>query len=294
MKRFKPSILFSILLIITISFLTSCTGSHNSPYTDGSGNLPASGVYGAILNTGKSDAIILTVDGETMVIDAGETENGDDVLAHLKSCGIDNIKYFLITHFDNDHVGGAAAVVSGTSVQNVIIPDYVRDSKNYNSFMNALSAKNIEPLTLKNDMNISLGNAVISLYPSKRTEPYTKDGDDNAFSIVSIAEYNGVRLLFAGDAESERIEELLNSGIELDCDFIKVPHHGKKDGNESLELAEAVSAKYAVITDSGGEPASEKVLKAYKDLGTEVFETKNGAVYFKIDDNGPEVLGAET
>lgn len=143
-------------------------------------------------------------------------------------------------------------------------------------------------------MNISLGNAVISLYPSKRTEPYTKDGDDNAFSIVSIAEYNGVRLLFAGDAESERIEELLNSGIELDCDFIKVPHHGKKDGNESLELAEAVSAKYAVITDSGGEPASEKVLKAYKDLGTEVFETKNGAVYFKIDDNGPEVLGAET
>jgi hypothetical protein len=35
-------------------------------------------------------------------------------------------------------------------------------------------------------------------------------------------------------------------------------------------------------------------LKAYKDLGTEVFETKNGAVYFKIDDNGPEVLGAET
>ena len=143
-------------------------------------------------------------------------------------------------------------------------------------------------------MTISLGNAVISLYPSKRTEPYKKDGDDNAFSIVSIAEYNGVRLLFAGDAESERIEELLNSGIELDCDFIKVPHHGKKDGNESLELAEAVSAKYAVITDSGGEPASEKVLKAYKDLGTEVFETKNGAVYFKIDDNGPEVLGAET
>ena len=64
MKRFKPSILFSILLIFTISFLTSCTGSHNSPYTDGSGNLPASGAYGAILNTGKSDAIILTVDGE--------------------------------------------------------------------------------------------------------------------------------------------------------------------------------------------------------------------------------------
>ena len=76
--------------------------------------------------------------------------------------------------------------------------------------------------------------------------------------------------------------------------LLEVPHHGKKDGNESLELAEAVSAKYAVITDSGGEPASEKVLKAYKDLGTEVFETKNGAVYFKIDDNGPEVIIAET
>ena len=81
--------------------------------------------------------------------------------------------------------------------------------------MNALNAKNIEPLTLKNDINISLGNAVISLYPSKRTEPYTKDEDDNAFSIVSIAEYNGVRLLFAGDAESERIEELLIQALNL-------------------------------------------------------------------------------
>ena len=294
MKRFKPSILFSILLIITISFLTSCTGNHNSPYTDGSGNLPSSGAYGAILNTGKSDAIILTVDGETMVIDAGEAENGEDVISYLKSCGIDNIKYFLITHFDNDHVGGASAVVNGISVQNVIIPDYVRDSKNYNSFMSALNLKNISPVTLLDNMNISLGKAVISLYPSERTEPYTKDGDDNAFSIVSIAEYNGIRLLFAGDAESERIKELLNSGIKLDCDFIKVPHHGKKDGSESAELAEAVSAKYAVITDSDDEPASEKVLKAYKDLGTEVFETKNGAVYFKIDDNGPEVISAET
>lgn len=294
MKRFKPSILFSILLIFTISFLTSCTGNHNSPYTDGSGNLPASGAYGAILNTGKSDAIILTFDGETMVIDAGEAENGEDVISYLKSCGIDKIKYFLITHFDNDHVGGASAVVNGISVQNVIIPDYVRDSKNYNSFMSALNLKNISPVTLLDNMNISLGNAVISLYPSERTEPYTKDGDDNAFSIVSIAEYNGVRLLFAGDAESKRIKELLNSDIELGCDFIKVPHHGKKDGSESAELAEAVSAKYAVITDSDDEPASEKVLKAYKDLGTEVFETKNGAVYFKIDKNDLEMLSLET
>lgn len=294
MKKFKPNILFSILLVITISFLASCTANRNLPFADSSGKLPAVGAYGSVLDTGKSDAIILTVDGETMVIDAGEAENGEDVLAYLKSCGIDDIKYFLITHFDNDHVGGASSVISGISVQNVIIPDYVRDSKNYNSFISALKTKSIEPLTIKNDMNISIGNAVISLYPSKRTEPYTKDGDDNAFSIVSIAEYNGVRLLFAGDAESERIKEILNSDIELDCDFIKVPHHGKKDGSESAELAEAVSAKYAVITDSDDEPASEKVLKAYKDLGTEVFETKNGAVYFKINKNGLEIFSAET
>lgn len=294
MKKFKPNILFSILLIITISFLASCTANRNLPFADSSGKLPTVGAYGAVLDTGKSDAIILTVDGETLVIDAGEAENGEDVLDYLKSCGIDNIKYFLITHFDNDHVGGAASVVSEISVQNVITPNYIRDSKNYNNFISALKTKSIEPVTLINNMNIPLGNAVISLYPSERTEPYSEDGDDNAFSIVSIAEYNGVRLLFAGDAESERIKELLNSGIKLDCDFIKVPHHGKKDGSESSELAEAVSAKYAVITDSSDEPASEKVLKAYKDLGTEVFETKNGAVYFKIDKNGLEILSSES
>ena len=76
------------------------------------------------LKVGKADAIVLFCGGETMVIDCGEEEDGQEVLAYLQAEGVSEIDVLMITHFDKDHVGGADTVMNGISVSRVLLPAY--------------------------------------------------------------------------------------------------------------------------------------------------------------------------
>lgn len=58
-----------------------------------------------IFRVGKADAIVLETGEHTMVIDAGEEEDGEEVLAYLEKQHISKIDTLLITHYDQDHVG---------------------------------------------------------------------------------------------------------------------------------------------------------------------------------------------
>ena len=52
------------------------------------------------------------------------------------------------------------------------------------------------------------------------------DSDPNNDSVVLMAERNGERMLMTGDIEIEAQQALLNAGVDLDADVLKVPHHG--------------------------------------------------------------------
>lgn len=274
----KIKSIFSIIYIVIVSIvLVSCVKSQ-IPYLENE-KIPDKGLYGTILATGKSDAIVITIDSETIIIDTGERENGNNILKYLNECNIDNIKYLLITHFDKDHVGGAATVINNIQIENIIVPDYESESTSYLEFKSALKKKNITPKVLVEEFEFFLGDGKIALYPSSRKE-YNKDSDDNKFSIVSMLSYGDKKLLLTGDAEKERIRGLIDLGIDVSCDLIKVPHHGNKAGDFSEILANKAKAKYGVITDSEQEKASDKVLEIYENVGTEIFETKDGSVSF--------------
>lgn len=277
--KFLNNILTVVVYMVAVLFiLVSCLSNQLSYFENNT--LPRNGLLGTVLATGKSDAIVITIDSETMIIDCGLEENGYDVLEYLRKCGISSVKYLLITHYDKDHLGGAATIIDNIEVENVIVPNYNNENESYLKFQTALNNKNIVPKFLIENFELYLGDGTVMLYPSLRESKYTKDSDDNKFSIVSIIRYGDKKLLFAGDAENERIAELIDSGIDLSCDFIKVPHHGNKAGSRSEALAIAAGAKYGVITDSAEENANQKVLDAYAKEGTKIFETKNGSVRF--------------
>ena len=56
------------------------------------------------------------------VIDAGFEDDGDAIIRHVKShYDTDSIDFFLITHPDGDHLGGAGRVIRGLRIANVLI-----------------------------------------------------------------------------------------------------------------------------------------------------------------------------
>ena len=86
------------------------------------------------------------------MIDTGLDENGETITDFLKKENIDTIDYLIISHLDKDHIGGADIILDeGIEVQNVIQPNYSRDTKQHKEYVKALEKHDIKPTLLTSD-----------------------------------------------------------------------------------------------------------------------------------------------
>lgn len=81
-----------------------------------------------IPSIGKADCSILIQGDQVMVIDCGEAENSGEILQTLKGLDVTKIDCLVITHFDKDHVGGAADILNALAVSQVLEPDYTPEN----------------------------------------------------------------------------------------------------------------------------------------------------------------------
>ncbi len=225
----------------------------------------------SLLKVGQADAIILKTQNHTAVIDCGEKDDGDEVAEKLK--GTEKIDYLFITHFDKDHVGGAAEVIENIETEKIILPDYIGTSSEYESFEKAMQEKNITPTRLTSKMTFTLDDVLFEVYPPQK-KSYKEP--DNDYSLVISVTHGENKFLFAGDAEKDRLAEL-PSQLDLDCDFLKMPHHGNFNKRTEAFLKFATPA-YTVITDSEKNPAEEETVKAIEAVGSEIYHTKDGDI----------------
>ncbi|HYG81653.1 MAG TPA: MBL fold metallo-hydrolase, partial [Pyrinomonadaceae bacterium] len=74
-----------------------------------------------VLDVGQGDSIlILSPEGKTVLVDAGDEKNGKRVAEALKAKGVQQIDYFVATHSHPDHIGGAAEVFAAFKVGSVL------------------------------------------------------------------------------------------------------------------------------------------------------------------------------
>ncbi len=91
----------SALLLCLALFLAGCGGGKERGVS----------LKLTFLDTGKSDCIVIEA-GESVVLN--DTADADDVAAicaYLDERGTTWIEYLILSHFDKDHIGGAAGVV---------------------------------------------------------------------------------------------------------------------------------------------------------------------------------------
>ncbi len=279
-------LIFSALLAGAFS-LAGCSGFQERPAkTSGAEGTPAVvDVTGEVqvdfLDVGKADCIVIRGSSQTTVIDTGYNDTADTVMEYLDSQGITKVDHLILTHFDKDHVGGASDILKNYEIGTVYQPDYSadeEDSKPYRKYEEALEEMGIHPVTVKETLGIIMDDVVFTVYPPLKTE-YDEDKDNNR-SLVIAADHGSVRMLFAGDAEKERIEEILTQIADLDFDLLKVPHHGRMEKN-SQEFFDAVSPQYAVICADEEEKenaADDETIEALRETGAKVLITGSGMV----------------
>lgn len=286
--RRRLAVLLIISAVVAGTFcLAGCSGfSERQTQTSGAEGTPAVvDVTGEVkvdfLNVGKADCIVLRGSSQTAVIDTGYDDTADTVIKYLDSQGITEIDHLILTHFDKDHVGGASDLLENYRIGAIYQPDYSadeEDSKPYRKYEEALEEMDIHPVTVKETLGIIMDDVVFTVYPPQKIE-YDEDKDNNR-SLVIAADHGSVRMLFAGDAERERIEEIMTQIADLDFDLLKVPHHGRMEKN-SQEFFEAVSPQYAVICadeEDKEDAADEETIDALEKTGAEVLITGSGMV----------------
>lgn len=289
----------AVLLILTVFFLCSCggfksdentgqTGSSSDGYTE---QTPLFHIK--MLKIGKADTALLYIEGETeaVVIDTGEDNDGPEIVEKLEELGITKVSHLIITHYDKDHIGGAAYVLEHIPVEQVIQPDYPKTGDRFETYKEAVNSYVSDVCTVSEDMSFSEGELSFSVYPGNDPEnQYFEAGEDNDRSLVIKVSYQEKKFLFTGDIEEKRIGLLLTSGMDLSCDWIKIPHHGRFN-SQTENLLKAAGAKNGVICCSKKNPADEETLDAVREAGMTCWITADGDITFTCD--GKSIYGEQ-
>ena len=259
---------------------TTCGTTEGDKLTSSGSGAYSETLYVSYINVGQGDSILIQVGDCDILIDAGTSSYGTTVSNYLKSQGVDDIELMINTHPDADHCGGLTTVLNNYVVEEVWM------SKNTNkttaAYKNFTAAVKSEGLTAKQPSK----GAVYTYEYLTLTVLYSAIGSDtNNSSIVVMLEYGSFRFLFMGDAGTEVENQLVSSGADLECDVLKVGHHGS-NGSSSASFLSAASAEYGVIcvgSNSYGHPTSE-ALSRLSSAGVSVYRTDlNGNVVFSTN-----------
>lgn len=231
---------------------------------------------------GKADALLIRTADAVIMIDAGENGDGEKLVSRLSALGVEKLDLLILTHYDKDHIGGADAIVQSIPIDRIVLPKYDKESKQYRQLTDAFGNTSAEIVWLTQDLIESFGDMNVSVWPS----PVAFDGkSDNQQSLITKVLYEGKSYLFMGDAEKEELKQLIQSGRNLTCDVLKLPHHGVYDKNTEALLLTSMPS-YVIICDSEKNPAEDSTVNAIvmQLIDPSILQTKNGEIHMVVSE----------
>ncbi|MGH7650312.1 MAG: DNA internalization-related competence protein ComEC/Rec2 [Gemmatimonadaceae bacterium] len=249
------------------------------------------GVELHVLDVGQGDAILLRTDaGRWVLFDAGPAWNGSDagrriVIPYVLRRG-GSLKAFVLSHPHNDHVGGAASVLSALHPESYWDAAFAGGAETYIASLATAAKENIEWHRVHPGDSVRVDGVTISfLAPDSAWTVGLKD--PNLASTIALVQYGMVRFLLVGDAERAEEDWLIaRHASDLHADVLKVGHHGSSTSSSDEFLA-AVRPELAVISVGAGNMyghPSADVIRALSRTGAEVLRTDEaGTVVVRTD-----------
>ena len=176
----------------------------------------------------------------TILIDTGKNEYKikNEVIPYFKSIGIKKIDYLIITHGDEDHIGGSITLINNFQVKNVIL------NKGTFTDLEKELIKNLNKKKIPYQININkinLSNHTIYLLNN------TKYNNENDNSIITYFTYQKYKFLYMGDASITTEDNLLENYNLNNISILKVGHHGSNTSS-SKDFISQINPSISLIS----------------------------------------------
>jgi len=279
------TVAFVCCLIATLLILSGCGGSDNTKLNPINNELalkadvskdPAglqnvnSGNESNVLklhflDVGNADCILIqTPSAKTILIDAGNRDDGEQIKKYLHRQGVAKIDILIATHPHEDHIGGMQAVVEEFPVGEIYMPRVAHTSKVFEELLLAIQQQGLHIKTAKAGVSLLTEQDLNFTIIAPLSREYEQLND---YSVVTRLVYGNTAFLLTGDAEAVSENEMLAAGTTLQTDVLKVGHHGSVSST-TIAFLKAVKPRYAVISvgkdNDYGHPHQETLAKLEK------------------------------
>ena len=233
------------------------------------------------LDVGQGDSIFIELpNNETMLIDAAESYQSENIINYLKNLNYQKIDYVIGTHPHTDHIGGLKDIINTFEIGKIYMPKVVSTTKTYESLLMAIKDKNLKINTAKAGTSIIDTDALKINILAPNNSTYT---ELNNYSVVTKITYGTTKFLFMGDAEKLSENEIKEN---VTADVIKIGHHGSNTSS-SIDFIKKVNAKYGIISvglNNKYNLPKEEIITNWENSGTKIYLTSiNGTITASSD-----------
>ena len=231
------------------------------------GNLENLIVY--FIDVGQADSILIKNQDDTLLIDAGNNEDGQDVVNFIKGKGITKLNY---------------VINSDLKIENLWMPKIQTNTKTFEDVLDAVKNKGLKVTAPNKGDSFEIGKAKCEVM----TDSILNKDNLNLSSIVIRLEFENNSFLFMGDAETANEK----TRTWMKTDVLKVGHHGSNTSS-SEDFLKQINPTYAVImagkNNSYGLP-KQKILDRLAKIGAKVYRTdEEGTIMMISNGNNIEV-----
>lgn len=289
-----------LLFAVLILFFAERFGLIPNPvgYDKEWSQLEENGVVIHYLDVGQAHSALLVSGDEAMMIDAGNRDDKEYIDEYLNQAGITELKYLVLTHPHEDHIGSAPMLIREYQVETLMIPKISIDQCETAIYADTLAAADEKDCLIdypKLGESYELGNCVFTiLYPGEQTPIDVDNLNEN--SIGLMVQYGDNHFLFYGDGEINCETSMLESGYDLAADVLLVAHHGSSTSSDK-KILRKINPEYAIIScekdNTYGFPHKETMEKL-NNIGAKILRTDEiGTIVVASDGKEVQILTSE-